>query len=80
MSRRATDTEAKLKHLYDAIEKGVIEVTRPVAQRIAELIATRGPDRRRCRAHSGAYRQVRPAITPKMLQAFAGAPHKCSGR
>ena len=42
LERRATEAEAKLKRLYDAIENEVIDVGDPsLKDRIAELTATR---------------------------------------
>src|SRR3546814_9276427 len=42
LERGATEAEAKLKRLYDAIENGVINVGDPsLKDRIAELTATR---------------------------------------
>src|SRR3546814_9455242 len=51
LERRATEDEAKLKRLYDAIENGVIDVSGPsLKDRIAELTGTR--DRARTAEHT----------------------------
>lgn len=42
LEHRATEAEAKLRRLYDAIENGVIDVSGPsLKDRIAELTAAR---------------------------------------
>ena len=77
LERRATEAEAKLKRLYDAIENGVIDVSDPpVKGRIAELNATRDQakgDSERALAHIV---KIGPAITPETLRAFAAAVRK----
>ena len=77
LERRATEAEAKLKRLYDAIENGVIDAERLVAQgshRRADRDA--GPGQGRCRARFDPYREIGPAITPETLRAFATALRK----
>ena len=77
LERRATEAEAKLKRLYDAIENGVIDVSDPsLKDRIAELTATRDQakgDSERALAHIV---KIGPAITPESLRAFATALRK----
>ncbi len=77
LERRATEAEAKLKRLYDAIENGVIDVNdSSLKDRIAELTATRDQakgDAERAVAHIV---KVGPAITPESLRAFAAALRK----
>ena len=77
LGRRATEAEAKLKRLYDAIENGVIDVSDPsLKDRIAELTATRDQakgDSERALAHIA---KIGPAITPESLRAFAAALKK----
>ena len=72
MERRATEAEAKLKRLYDAIENGVVDMSDPsLKERIAELKAVRDQargDADRALAH---IERVGPAITPDSLRAFA---------
>lgn len=74
---RATEAEAKLKRLYDAIENGVIDVSDPsLKDRIAELTATREQakgDAERTMSH---IMKIGPAITPESLRAFAAALRK----
>ena len=77
LERRATEAEAKLKRLYDAIENGVIDVSDPsLKDRIAELTATREQakgDAERAMSHIV---KIGPAITPESLRAFAAALRK----
>ena len=77
LERRATEAEAKLKRLYDAIENGVIDVSdSSLKDRIAELTATRDQargDAERAVAH---IEKIGPAITPESLRAFAMAARK----
>ena len=77
LERRATEAEAKLKRLYDAIENGVIDVSDPsLKDRIAELAATRDQakgDAERALAHIV---KIGPTITPDSLRAFAAALRK----
>ena len=77
LERRATEAEAKLKRLYDAIENGVIDVNdSSLKDRIAELTATRDQakgDAERALAHVV---KIGPAITPDSLRAFATALRK----
>ncbi len=77
LERRATEAEAKLKRLYDAIENGVIDVSDPsLKDRIAELTTTRDQakgDSERALAHIV---KIGPAITPESLRAFATALRK----
>lgn len=77
LQRRATEAEAKLKRLYDAIENGVIDVAdSSLKDRIAELTATRDHakgDAERAVAHIV---KIGPAITPESLRAFAAALRK----
>jgi site-specific DNA recombinase len=77
LERRATEAEAKLKRIYDAIENGVIDVSDPsLKDRIAELTATRDQakgDSERALAHIA---KIGPAITPESLRAFAAALKK----
>src|SRR3546814_20937909 len=74
LERRATDAEAKLKRLYDAIENGVIDVSdSSLKDRIAGLTATRDHakgDAERALEHIV---KLGPANTPESLRAFSGA-------
>ena len=77
LERRATEAEAKLKQLYEAIENGVIDMRDPsLKDRIAELTATRDQakgDVDRAVAH---IEKIGPAITSESLRAFATAAYK----
>ena len=77
LERRATEAEAKLNRLYDAIENGVIDVTDPsLKDRIAELSATRDQakgDAERALVHIA---KIGPAITPESLRAFSTSLRK----
>lgn len=77
LESRATEAEAQLKRLYDAIENGVIDVSDPsLKDRIAELTATRDQargDAERAVAH---IEKIGPAITPESLRAFAMAARR----
>ena len=77
LERCATEAEAKLKRLFDAIENGVIDVSdSSLKNRIAELTATRDQakgDAERALAHIV---KIGPAITPESLRAFAAAMKK----
>ncbi len=74
LERRATEAEAKLKRLYDAIENGVIDASdTSLKDRIAELAGTRDQakgDAERALAHIV---KIGPAITPESLRRFAAA-------
>lgn len=74
LERRATEAEAKLKRLYEAIENGVIDMRDPsLKDRIAELAATRDHargDADRAVAH---IEKIGPSITAESLRAFADA-------
>ena len=77
LERRATEAEAKLTRLYEAIENGVIDMRDPsLKDRIAELTATRDQakgDADRAVTH---IEKIGPAITPESLRAFATAARK----
>ncbi|MGH8196280.1 MAG: hypothetical protein ACREQ8_18070 [Woeseiaceae bacterium] len=77
LGRRATEAEAKLKRLYEAIENGVIDVSDPsLKDRIAELTTTR--DQAKCDAERAVshIEKIGPAITAESLRAFAWAARK----
>ena len=72
MERRATEAEAKLKRLYEAIENGVVDMgDSSLKDRIAELKAVRDQargDADRALAH---ITRIGPTITPETLRKFA---------
>ncbi len=73
LNKRATETDLRLKRLYDAIERGVADLDDPdLKDRIADLKATR--DQARIDAERAAAIQDnsgQKAITPPMLRKFA---------
>jgi hypothetical protein len=80
LGRRATEAEAKLRRLNEAIENGIIDVSDPsLKNRITELTATcdqaRG-DADRALVH---IEKIGPAITSETLRALATATRKKLG-
>ena len=62
LNKRATETDLRLKRLYDAIESGVADLDDPALKdRIAGLKATRDQAQSRLRARPGHARKLRPA-------------------
>ncbi len=77
LERRATEAEAKLKRLYEAIENGVIDVSDPsLKDRIAELTATRDQAQGDADRAVGHIEKIGLAITAESLRAFALAARK----
>lgn len=77
LERRATEAEAKLKRLYEAIENGVLDMSDPsLKDRIAELAATRDQARGDADRAVSHIEKIGPAITPESLRAFAKAARK----
>ena len=72
LRKRATETDAKLKRLYDAIENGVADLADPMLKdRIAELKAVRDQARSDAERAQEAIDRTGPAITPQALRTFA---------
>ena len=72
LCKRAAETDAKLKRLYDAIENGIADLADPMLKdRIAELKAIRDPARAGAERADGASDRLGPAITPAALKTFA---------
>ena len=72
LERRASEAEAKLKRLYDAIENGVIDVAdSSLKDRIAELAAIRDQTRGDAKRALAQVQRIGPAITPESLRRFA---------
>src|SRR3546814_14953066 len=73
LNKRATETDLRLKRLFDAIENGIADVNDPdLKERIATLKATRDQakaDAERVAASLGA--AGRRAVAPDMLAEFA---------
>ncbi|MET0250920.1 MAG: zinc ribbon domain-containing protein [Novosphingobium sp.] len=77
LQRRATEAEAKLKRLYEAIENGVIDVSdASLKDRIAELTATRDQARGEADRAVSHIEKIGPAVTPDTLRGFALAARK----
>jgi len=77
LERRATEAEAKLKRLYDAIENGVIDMRDPsLKDRISELTTLRDSARGDAERATAHIEKIGPEITPETLRAFALALRK----
>jgi site-specific DNA recombinase len=72
LRRRATEANAKLKRLYDAIENGIADVSDPMLkERVTELKAIRDQARTDAERAEGALDRLGPSITPQALKTFA---------
>ena len=72
LRKRASETDAKLKRLYDAIENGVADLSDPkLKDRIAELKAIRDQARADAERAEDAIDRLGRAITPQALKTFA---------
>jgi DNA invertase Pin-like site-specific DNA recombinase len=72
LRKRASEADAKLKRLYDAIENGVADLSDPMLKdRIGELKATRDQARLDAERAEDAIERGGPAITPQALKTFA---------
>jgi site-specific DNA recombinase len=72
LRKRAAETDAKLKRLYEAIENGVADLADPMLKdRIAELKAIRDQARADAERAEGALERLGPSITPQVLKSFA---------
>jgi hypothetical protein len=79
LRKRAAETDAKLKRLYDAIENGVADLADPMLKdRIAELKATRDQARADSERAEGALERLGPSITPQTLKTFARTASGCA--
>jgi site-specific DNA recombinase len=77
LRKRATEADAKLKRLYDAIENGVADLSDPMLKdRIGELKATRDQARLDAERAEDAIERAGPAITPQTLKTFARTARK----
>ena len=77
LERRATEAEAKLKRLYEAIENGVIDMgDSSLKDRIAELTTIRDQTLGDAERAVGHIERVGPAITVESLRAFAQAARR----
>jgi len=72
LRKRATEAEAKLKRLYDAIENGIADVSDPLLkERVTELKSIRDQARADAERAEGALDRAGPSITPQALKTFA---------
>jgi DNA invertase Pin-like site-specific DNA recombinase len=72
LRKRASEAEAKLKRLYDAIENGIADVTDPLLkERVTELKSVRDQARADAERAEGALDRAGPSITPRALKTFA---------
>jgi site-specific DNA recombinase len=72
LRKRASETDAKLKRLYDAIENGIADLSDPMLkERIAELKAIRDQARADAERAEDAIERLGPSITPQALKTFA---------
>ena len=72
MERRATEADAKLSRLYEAIENGLVNMADPsLKARIAELTATRDQARGDAERAVTHIERINPEITPASLRTFA---------
>src|SRR6202795_777515 len=77
LRKRATEADAKLKRLYDAIENGVTDLSDLMLKdRIAELKAIRDQARADAERAEGAIERQGPTITPQSINAFARTARK----
>ncbi|UPK03944.1 recombinase family protein [Bradyrhizobium sp. 170] len=77
LRKRASEAEAKLKRLYDAIENGVADVSDPLLkERVTELKSVRDQARTDAERAEGALDRAGPSITPQALKTFASQARK----
>jgi site-specific DNA recombinase len=77
LRKRATEADAKLKRLYDAIENGVTDASDLILKdRIAELKAIRDQARADTERAEGAIERLGPTITIQSIKKFAGTARK----
>jgi hypothetical protein len=71
LRKRASEADAKLKRLYDAIENGVADLTDPMLKdRIAELKVIRDQARADANRAEDAIERLGPSITAQALRTF----------
>jgi site-specific DNA recombinase len=72
LRKRASEADAKLKRLYDAIENGIADLADPMLKdRISELKAIRDQARTDAERAEDAIERLGPSITPQALKTFA---------
>lgn len=78
--KRATEAEAKLSRLYEAIENGLVAPDdTSLKDRIAELTAIRDQARADTERLSASVERIAPTITPETLHRFATAARRKLG-
>jgi site-specific DNA recombinase len=71
LRKRASEAEARLKSLYDAIENGVVDASDPsLKDRVAELVAIRDQARSDTERAVAAVERIGPIITAESLRTF----------
>src|SRR5439155_6190991 len=71
LRKRASEAEAKLKRLYDAIENGIIDVSDPtLMERVTELKAIRDQARADAERAEGPLDRLGPSITTAGAENF----------
>jgi site-specific DNA recombinase len=77
LRKRAAESDAKLKRLYDAIENGIADLADPMLKdRVAELKAIRDQARADTERAEDAIERLGPSITPQALRTFARQARK----
>ena len=77
LRKRASEADAKLKRLYDAIENGIADLADPMLKdRIAELKAIRDQARIDAERAEDAIERLGPSITQQALKTFARQARK----
>ena len=77
LRKRASEADAKLKRLYDAIENGIADLADPMLKdRIAELKAIGDQARTDAERAEDTIERVGPSITPQALKTFAKQARK----
>jgi hypothetical protein len=77
MRKRASEADAKLKRLYDAIENGIADLADPMLKdRIAELKVLRDQARADAERAEDAIERLGPSITTQALKTFARTARK----
>ncbi len=77
LRKRASEAEAKLKRLYDAIENGVVDATdTSLKDRVAELVAIRDQAKADTERAVAAVERIGPIITAESLRTFAQAARR----
>jgi site-specific DNA recombinase len=77
LRKRATEADANLKRLYDAIENGITDLADLMLKdRITELKAIRDQARADAERAEGAIDQLGPTITTQSIKAFARTARK----